>query len=450
MDRRAPTPELLAPAGDFEKLRTAVLYGANAVYLGGPGLNLRAGAGGFSREELPRALDFAHRAGVRVYYLLNILPRQNLLGRVKAEMEFLQGLVQEGRGPDAVIVADVGVARMARKWLPEVPLHVSTQANTANSQAVRFWKEYGARRVNVARELRSAELMDLLSLCRRADCGVELEMFVHGAQCMAISGQCFLSAYLNDRPANLGQCSHPCRYEYRVDSLSVEEAKRGERTWEVREYWEEVAAAGQGEVKDKTGGEAEYEGYSELFAAHDLCLIHYLDWMTRMGVAAVKVEGRTKSSSYLAQVTDAYASALRDLGDPNLTRFAPEVYLAELANTASRPLSTGFFDAGRPRIIAEPPGPEQARPVVARVLEALGNGRYSVEVKHRWDTRGHDVEILVPGMARPRMAPEEFGLETDQGVALGEAHPGQKAVLITDRPEIVPDMFLRRAWDLDL
>lgn len=444
MDPRAPTPELLAPAGDFEKLHTAVRYGADAVYLGGPGLNLRSGAEGFSHEELPKALDFAHRSGVRVYYLLNILPRQNMLGRLKAEMEFLQALVLEERGPDAIIAADVGVARMARKELPEVPLHVSTQANTANSQAIRFWKEYGARRVNVARELRSAELMDLLSVCRRTDCAMELEMFVHGAQCMAISGHCYLSAYLNDRPANLGRCSHPCRYGYRVDSLGVEEAKLGERTWEVREYWQEVAAAGR-EAKS----EAELEGYSEFFAAQDLCLIHYLDWMARMGVAAVKVEGRTKSSSYLAQVTDAYATALKDLADPNLKRFAPERYLAELVNTASRPLSTGFFDAGHPRIIAQPPGVEQVRPVVARVLEALGRGRYSVEVKHCWDTRSHDVEILVPGLSRPRMASKEFGLETRQGVALGLAHPGQKAVLITDRPEIMPDLFLRRAWGME-
>jgi putative protease len=425
-------PELLAPAGNLEKLETAVLYGADAVYLGGKALNLRTGAG-FDEEQLKRGIGHARANGVKTYYLLNAYPRENQLRAVEAQLDLVQKFCALGKGPDAVIAADLGVIRRVRRRLPDLPLHVSTQANTMNSQAALFWRDFGAARVNLAREMRSEELKEMLAVCRRLDPLLELEVFVHGAQCMALSGRCYMSAYLNDRSGNSGRCSHPCRYEYRVTGLRVEEeTRKGKPMWELEE------------LEDGAG-----ESFTQFFAAEDLCLLHYLDWLRRMGVAALKIEGRNKSSAYLAQVTDAYASALRDLREASAP-FQPETYLAELVNASSRPLTRGFFDAGEKQPIAQPPAVEYARPVLARIEEELSDGRWRVEVKHRWDVLGFSVEILVPGLARPGLPLEDFGLEDENGEALSVVHPGQRAVLISERPEFRKGIFLRKAWTFDI
>lgn len=456
-------PELLAPAGDMEKLETAILYGADAVYLGGDSLNLRAGASGFSAEELPRAIEMAHKAGVKVYFTLNVYPRESMLPGVQNYIDVLGEL-----RPDAVIAADPGVIRMVRRHLPDIPVHVSTQANTSNSESIRFWQDYGAKRVNVARELRSQELMEMLAMGRKEMPDMELEVFVHGAMCMAVSGRCYMSALLNDRPGNLGQCSHPCRYEYKTTSIMVEERTRpGEDMWEIREYNPEGPKENftfeEGEEDftfEPLGGDepkreapadpalteaVEGGGWTKFFAAQDLCLIHYLEWFSRMKVASIKLEGRTKSSSYLAQVVDAYKTGLNDIAKGE---FKAERYLSELVNAASRPMTTGFFDPDRRGAIAMPPDEGEKRPVLARVLENKGNGKWLIQTKARWQTQ-EDMELLLPGLHRPRISPEDFGVETDSGQGLEIAHPGQKAIFICDHPEIKPGMFIRKPWDMD-
>jgi putative protease len=462
-------PELLAPAGNMEKLETAIRYGADAVYMGGGELNLRAGAAGFSMDELPGAIRLAHDAGVKVYFTMNVYPREHMLPDVEQYMDVLA----EAR-PDAVIASDPGVIAMLRKRLPDMPVHVSTQANTCNSWSVRFWQDMGAKRVNVAREIRSSELMQMLALCRRELRDMQLEVFVHGAQCMAISGRCYMSAYLNDRPGNLGQCSHPCRYEYQPVSISVEEKTRpGEDLWVVHQYpfsdpdrLESPGMDGNADAPDGQDDEFIFEpapddsgepaepaldfarmngGYSKFFAAEDLCLLHYLGWFARMGVASVKVEGRTKSSAYLAQVVDAYRSALDDLASGE---FKAEKYLSEQVNAASRPLTTGFFDPLQRAPLALPPDAEERRPVLARILEDLGDGRWRIEVKARWVTT-RDVEILAPGLNRPRLHAEDYGLENDLGQGLDVAHPGLKCTMYCDHPDVGRHVFIRTAWDLE-
>ncbi|WP_419786097.1 peptidase U32 family protein [Pseudodesulfovibrio sp.] len=453
-------PELLAPAGDMEKLETAILYGADAVYLGGDSLNLRAGAAGFSWPELEQGIRIAHAAGVRVYFTLNVYPRESMLRHVHEHIDMLGEL-----RPDGVIAADPGVIRLLRRELPDIPIHVSTQANTSNSESMRFWSEYGAKRVNVARELRSQELFEMLAVARKELPGMELEVFVHGAQCMAVSGRCYLSAMLNDRPGNLGECSHPCRYEYKPVSMTFEERTRpGEPLWELRDYAPEdsgddfsfdsddefsfdlASDVPEGEVAEPGLAEAlRTGGWSKLFAAQDLCLIHYLEWFARMRVAAVKLEGRTKSSAYLAQVVDAYKSALRSI---QKGEFRPEPYLSELVNAASRPLTTGFFDPDRRGAIAMPPDESEKRPVLARILGPAGDGRWNIQTKSRWIT-SLDMELLIPGLVRPRISPEDYGVENDLGMGLEISHPGQLAVLICDHPEIKPGMFIRKPWNMD-
>jgi putative protease len=445
----------------MEKLDTAILYGADAVYLGGDSLNLRAGAGGFSAAELAEAMTKARAAKVKVYFTLNVYPRESMMPAVRDYIAMLGQLM-----PDGVIAADPGVIRLLRRELPEVPVHVSTQANTSNSESVRFWRECGARRVNVARELRAQELMEMLAITRKQMPSMEVEVFVHGAMCMAVSGRCYLSALLNDRPGNLGQCSHPCRYEYRPTSMTFEERTRpGEDLWEVREYGvggeeftfengdEEFAfePLGDDEVRPETPADPaltlahETGGWTKFFAAQDLCLLHYLEWFSRMRVASVKLEGRTKSSAYLAQVVDAYKTALKDIAKGE---FKPEKYLSELVNAASRPLTTGFFDPDRRGAIAQPPDEGEKRPVLARVLAKAGEGRWHIQTKARWQT-GEDMELLIPGLVRPRISPEDYGVENDLGIGLTVSHPGQRALLICDHPEIRPGMFVRKPWDMD-
>lgn len=456
-------PELLAPVGNMEKLETAIRYGADAVYMGGGELNLRAGAAGFAAAELPEAIALAHKAGVKVYFTMNVYPREHMLPGVEKYIEILKEA-----GPDAVIASDPGVISMLRASLPEIPVHVSTQANTCNSWSVAFWRQVGASRVNIAREVRSSELMQMLAMCRREQSDMELEVFVHGAQCMAISGRCYMSAYLNDRPGNLGQCAHPCRYEYQPTSLAVEEKTRpGEDLWTVQQFpFSDPDAVEEPDFIFENEDEFTFEpaeeenfspaepaldharfsgGYSKIFAAEDLCLLHYLDWFARMGVASVKVEGRTKSSAYLAQVVDAYRTALDDLA---AGEFRAERYLSELVNTASRPLTTGFFDPTHRAPLAMPPDPEERRPVLARVLEKEGDGRWRVEIKARWDT-SRDVEILLPGLNRPRLHQEDYGLETTGGKGLDIAHPGLHCTLFCEHPDMMEHIFIRTAWDME-
>jgi putative protease len=479
MHRTLPQLEILAPAGDMEKLETAVAYRAGAAYLGGQDLSLRAAASGFSRQELERAVDLAHAGGVRLYYCLNVLARPAELARAEARLHELAGLALDG-----IIVADLGVARLARRILPDLPLHASTQANTMNAESVRAWADQGATRVNLARELSGRDIravarrlsrasdLDLASASepdtdRRSGLGrapdspaVELEVFAHGAMCLALSGQCLLSDYVTGRSANRGACTHPCRFEYREAALVLEEKLRpGEDLWEVRDCpppgsdvvdpedaesreaapgrAEETAASGGSEEGGREG-RAGGSGFSEILARQDLCLLPYLRFLARCGVRAAKIEGRTKSSAYLAQALDVYATAargeLRSLADYRRA-------LDELSNAATRPLATGFFLPNR-TVLAGPPA--RKRPVVARVLERLGEDAWLVQAKARWDAL-EGVDILVPGLARPRLECGTYGLEGEDGHGLTLAHPGGRAVLRGDFPELAPGLFLRRA-----
>lgn len=421
-NNRIRIPELLVPAGNMERLETAIRYGADAVYLGGRELNLRAGASGFDFDELAKAAALAKEAKVKIYFCLNAFPRESHLATVKKHLDELVRLCDQGLGPDGLIVADPGVISLVIDKLPETPIHLSTQANTANSAAVEFWRKAGVNRVNLARETRKQEIADIAKNCP----GMELEVFVHGAVCLALSGRCLLSSYLNDRPANLGQCTHPCRFEYRPMSMTVSEKTRpGEGLWEVREYQSQTH-----------GGVA---GYSAMFAPHDLCLLFQLEKLARMGVCAVKVEGRTKTASYLAQVTDAYRTALDTLATGN---FNPKPGLPEVVNAATRPLSTNFF-TDQPEVVALPPEKNQRRPILARVLEPLGNGRWRVAVKNRWSAES-PFEILVPGLKRPRVEAGSYRFEST-GEKKGEVHSGMEAELLSDHPDLSVGLMIRLA-----
>lgn len=408
-------PEILAPVGNPERLDTALTYGADAVYLGGPELNLRAHSQGFDWEELDQALDKAHSIGTKVYFCLNIFPTEEQLPRIK---DYLQKLKQYSL--DAMIVADPGIVSLTRKILPQLPIHLSTQANTTNSASVSFWREFGVQRINLARELNLRQIRKI----REFVPDVELESFVHGAMCMAISGRCFLSSYLNQRSANSGWCTHPCRYDYRVASLGLEEKKRpGKIVWEI----------------------CQEENYTDFLASDDLCLIKYLRWFIRNHITALKIEGRMKTSSYLAQVVDIYKTAVKDVSEKN---FRPRLYLTELSQTSSRALGTGFFLPTGHKTVLDTPQYKMPTPVLAKLLYQEDEDTWIISVRHRFE-QDCVFQILVPGLQRPVINSEQYSLENLEGKRVNTLHSGLQGKLRLVHPDLKPGFLLRKTHGPD-
>ncbi|TVQ96126.1 MAG: U32 family peptidase [Desulfovibrionales bacterium] len=409
-------PELLAPAGNFAKLRVALRYGADAVYLGGTTLSLRSGTAGFDRDAVAHGVEVAHDAGVQVYFCLNAFPLETDLAAVQEALVMLDAL-SAGHRVDGLIVADPGVFALARKFLPNTPVHVSTQANTGNSAAVQFWQELGATRVNLARELTHRDLRQV----RHAVPNMELELFVHGAMCLALSGRCSLSAHLNARSANKGNCTQPCRFQYRPQALAMaveEQLRPGDVLWEVQEG----------------------EDFTAFFSPRDLCLVKYLPWLCRNRIDALKIEGRMRSVAYVALACDVYRTALDDFTQG---RFRPDLYLRELGASLHRPMDSGFFLYGASTATAKRWDCIGTKTMVGHLHSQEGSGRWCTQVLDRWNTE-EPVEMVLPGLRRLVLRPGEYGLENERGDALDRAHPGQRVMLCCDHPECNEDIFIRQ------
>ena len=299
-------PELLIPAGNLEKMQAAVLYGADAVYVGVSGLSLRAQSAEMSLADLKNGVDEAHARGVKVYAAINTFAKNADLEQARIIIPKLAAITV-----DAVIVSDPGMIRLIKSLTPQLPIHLSTQANTTNIEAVRFWRDQGVKRIVLARELNLREVGEIAAAVPE----VELELFVHGAMCMAYSGRCYLSAYRNQRSANEGDCTQSCRWEY----LLYESTRPGDPL--VLE---------------------EDERFSYLLSSKDLCLIEYLPEIMVAGVSSVKVEGRMKSTHYVAVVARTYRWVLNALKqNPENYHCAPQ-WLAELRKISNRGYTTGF------------------------------------------------------------------------------------------------------------
>ena len=298
-------PELLAPAGSMEKCKIALLYGADAVYLGGKNFGLRAFAGNFSLEEIAAAVVFAHNLGKKVYVTVNIFPHNEDL---TALPEYLKAL--DAAKVDALLVSDFGVWSIARKTVPNMPLHVSTQANTCNWAAVNAWQELGAQRVVLARELSLKEIQEIDEKCQ-----VELEAFVHGAMCISYSGRCLLSSYFTGRDGNRGACAQVCRWEF-----ELKEKNRPGQSFDI----------------------AEDERGSYVLNSKDLCLIDYIPQLISGGIDSLKIEGRMKSVHYVATVVSVYRKAIDSyLADPEHYSVLP-AWRQELEKISHRPYTDGF------------------------------------------------------------------------------------------------------------
>lgn len=309
--------ELLAPAGDLDKLKMAVLYGADAVYLGGENFGLRKASKNFSIDQIKEGLDFAHERGVKVYVTLNIVPHNDDLVGLE---EYAKEL--EGAGVDAVLIADPGVFMKVKATVPNMPIHISTQASVTNYETVMFWYNLGASRVVLARELSLKEIKEITD---RIPEDLEIETFVHGAMCMSYSGRCLISNYMTGRDANRGDCSHACRYKYYL----VEEKRPGE-------YFP---------IDETDDG-------TFIMNSKDLCMIENLPDMLDAGIYSLKVEGRVKSQYYVATVLRSYRMALDAYyADPENYKFNPAL-LDEIKKASHRDFTTGFF-YGKPTTDAQ-------------------------------------------------------------------------------------------------
>ncbi len=300
--------ELLAPAGDLEKLKMAIIYGADAVYLGGEAFGLRKASKNFTLEDIEKAVEFAHERDRKVYVTLNIVPHDEDLNGLDEYVESLNDI-----GIDAVIVSDPGIFNIVRSVTKDLPIHLSTQASVTNFETIMFWYNLGIKRIVLAREL---TLDEIRAISKKAPNDLELETFVHGAMCMSYSGRCLLSSYMTGRDANRGDCAQPCRYKYNV----VEEKRPGEY-FPIEEH----------------------EEGTFIFNSKDLCMIDHIDELIEAGIKSFKIEGRVKSPYYVATVVGAYRKAIDDYYKDPLNYKFDEKLLEELRKVSHRDFTTGFF-----------------------------------------------------------------------------------------------------------
>ena len=346
--------ELLAPAGNFEKFLTALHFGADAVYLAGNRFGLRAFAGNFSDEEIKEAVKIAHKMGKKVYITLNIIAKDEDFEGLKEYLEFLQETKV-----DAVIVADIGVMEFVRKYAPKLDIHISTQANIINSYTAKFFADLGVKRLILAREL---SLEQIKKLRQNLPKEVEIEVFVHGAMCMAYSGRCLLSNYLTGRDSNHGECVQACRWKYYVrevsrdDELEVEEDEKG----------------------------------SYIFNSKDLNMLSHLEELKGAGVDSIKIEGRMKSSYYVATIVNAYRMALDMLPEK-----PTEELEKELLKASHRRYTTGFYFDEENRQFQEDSMPVQDSEFMAVAVEDAKDGKVKVEMRNKFSV-GDTLEILSP------------------------------------------------------
>jgi len=377
-------PEILAPAGNMEKAIVAMEYGADALYLSGKAFGMRAKAGNFSMDELKEVVSIAHDRGVKIYVTVNVFAHNDEIDLLPPYLRELEELEVDG-----LIVADLGVIALAKEYAPSTPLHLSTQANTVNYRAAQLWEELGISRLVMARELTREEIQ---KVCQETK--AEIEVFVHGAMCMAYSGRCLLSNVLTGRDANRGECAQSCRWRYAV----VEETRPGEYM----------------PIEEDEGG-------THIFNSKDLRLIEYIPDLVQIGVDSLKIEGRMKSSFYVATVVRAYRQAL-DLyaADPE-NYVLPQELLDELDKVSHRPYYAGFFvpsDAG----IHRPSGSYIREYDVVGIVESWDEETQEaiVAVRNRLSL-GEEVEIMQPrGPVLSHLITKMTHIETDE--MLQEAH----------------------------
>ena len=395
-------PELLSPAGDRERLDMALAYGADAVYLAGNAYGMRAFAGNFGREGLAEAVKAAHAQDVRVHVTCNTLARNGEIAALPEYLEFLDGI-----GADAVIAAGVDVLSLCKRHAPHVQVHMSTQTGITNYEMARVWRELGASRVILAREL---SLEEVAEICAKAPRGLEVECFVHGAMCVSYSGRCLLSNYMTGRDAARGACAQPCRYRYSL----VEEKRPGE-------YFPIL----------------EENGETFILNSRDMCMIDHIPELIQAGVHSLKIEGRAKSAYYAAMTTAAYRHAVDAAAEG---RPLDPLWRAEVDKVSHRHYSTGFW-FGQPGQYTQDARYIRDWQVLAIVKECGGDGNALLSLRNKF-AAGDALEVVGPDLpAFPMTAPMMEGLD---GQPLAEPrHPQMEFRM--KLPRAVPPLSLVRA-----
>ena len=398
--------ELLSPAGDMERLKMAVLYGADAVYLAGTDFGMRAFAGNFTPEELPRAVKFAHDHGVKAHVTVNIMPRND---EVIALPTYLEQL--DDAGVDALIVADLGAFTLAKKYAPHCELHVSTQQSIANYECATAWYDLGANRVVLARELSLAEIIGIREKCPPE---LEIETFGHGAMCVSYSGRCLLSNYMTGRDSNRGACAQPCRYQYAL----VEEKRPGE-------YFPVF--------EDEKG--------TYILNSRDMCTIDHLKDLMDAGIDCIKIEGRAKSAYYAAIVTGAYRHCIDDV---YAGREIDPIWRDEVEHVSHRVYSTGFY-YGFPGQYTENSRYIREWQIAAKVEECDENGRALCSLNNKFSL-GTELEVVGPD-TRPFPITATNMTDLD-GNPLEEARTPQMRFYLQLPKAVPPHSIIRRNVDL--
>jgi len=402
-------PEILSPAGNPEKLEAALRFGADAVYLAGNAFGMRAGAGNFTDEEMRTAVAHAHAQGAKVYVTVNTMPREYEFPQLVAYLERLRDI-----RPDALIISDLGVMDEAYRRLPEIPLHVSTQASCVNAASLAVWQRLGATRVVLAREL---SLEEIRQIRRNAPKDLELEVFVHGSMCVSWSGRCLLSNYLTGRDGNRGQCAQPCRWNYTARQYGIVEEKR------------------QGEMLpvEEDGGE------TFILSSKDLCMVDHMEDLLEAGVDSFKIEGRMKSAYYTAVITNAYRMARDEAlaGKP----FDP-VWLREVDSVSHRTYGTGYFysDSRRDANVSVQTGYIREKAYLATVLSYDSESGEALCVQRNKYTMGDPVEILTPGRPGRLLHPDALYDESHTPIP-SAPHPSMKFYLRTGEPVSAGDIL---------
>ncbi|MCM1244501.1 MAG: U32 family peptidase [Roseburia sp.] len=402
-------PEILAPASSLEVLKTAVEYGADAIYIGGEMYGLRAKAKNFSAEDMKKGIDYAHARGKKVYVTANITAHNRDLEGVRSYFQELKEIQ-----PDALIISDPGVFSIAREICPEIDVHISTQSNNVNYLTFRFWKEQGATRVVTARELSIREIGEIRENIPEE---MEIETFVHGAMCISYSGRCLLSNYFTGRDANLGACTHPCRWKYYI----MEEKRPGEYL----------------PVEENERG-------TYIFNSKDLCMIEHIPELVEAGIDSFKIEGRMKTALYVAVVSRTYRKALDDyFEDPQIYKKNIPYYKEEIAKCTYRQFTTGFFfgPTSHETQIYDNNTYVKGYVYLGMIHTVTEDGLGVFEQKNKF-AAGETVEIMKPGGENVRT--KVLAMYDEDGNEIESCpHPAQQIMIRTQCP-LSPFDIIRR------
>lgn len=414
-NKKFKKPELLAPAGNLEKMKTAFAFGADAVYAGIPDFSLRVRINDFTLESLAEAIEYAHSRKKKVYVTINIFAHNEHLVKLPAYLKVLKKIK-----PDALIVSDPGVISVIQKYWPEAEIHLSTQANCTNGAAAMFWQRAGATRVILGREVSYSDIVDM----KKAAPKLELETFIHGAMCMAYSGRCFLSKYLKDRSGNLGDCVQPCRWEYGAQSIAIK-PNNTEAEFEL--------------VEERHG--------SYILNSKDMCLMKHMPELVASGLESLKIEGRAKSNYYLAMVVGAYRQAIDELASGKLNSKEQKALVNKLykeleTKLVHRGYTEGFmFGAGQTAQNLANAHNECAWEFCGQV--AGKQNKLSLVRVHNAIRAGDLLEVVTPEYDIIKKKVDKL-IEPETGVAVESAHGGQGKMILIDFKKDIPEYSVIR------